>query len=371
MTPPSKTFHCFTAVLGLLTPLLCAAQGFRGEPPRPLVSFQVPQSQATYPLSINESGIITGYYISTSGLTSGFVRNQDGQITTFTVPGAAATVPVSINTAGDITGYSQLTTAAPATPQAFLRTPDGTLTTVAGNTYTGNGLTPVSINVAGEIIGNFPDQVEGPNIFISSPSGVVTTTTLSQGALYPTLVTGLNASGAIVGYASSASINFAQGFLWDGQGPVPSPVSGAGLTGVSVTGSTGTFPTALNAGETVVGCYTVSGVYYDFVRDPTGVITTLDIPGTVPACIATYALPLQVISVVPQSITLNDQGTITGYYTNAANVTVGFVRSDAGKLITFDHPGSTQTIPTSINNQDQITGYYSEGTAIIGFIREP
>ena len=151
--------------------------------------------------------------------------------------------------------------------------------------------------------------------------------------------------------------------------PPPSPVSNAGVTGIVVPGSTGTFPTALNADETVVGCYTVSGVYYDFVRDPDGVISTLNIPGTVPGCIASFNFPVEIL-VVPQSITLNDQGTITGYYTNTAKASVGFVQFPDGKLITFSHPGSTQTIPTSINDGDVITGYYSRGSEIVGFIRE-
>ena len=73
----------------------------------------------------------------------------------------------------------------------------------------------------------------------------------------------------------------------------------------------------------------------------------------------------------PTSITVNDQGTITGYYINENKVPRGFVCFDDGKLVTFGHPEATQTIPTGINNYGVITGYDSEGSVTLGFIREP
>jgi hypothetical protein len=374
MTSLRKTRYGSTAALCLLTPLLCVAQDRGGEKHVRLLSFEVPESSATYPMSINETRMITGYYISKSGVTSGFVRDEEGHITTFAVPESVLTEPVSINTAGEITGYYQAAGPNPSTPgnpQGFIRSADGTITTLTGNTYTLNGLQPVSINVAGEIAGNFPDITFASNIFIRSASGVFSTTTLSQGAEYSTVVTGLNAGGAIAGYSTSGSISDAQGFLWDGQGPLPNPVSSAGLTEIDVPASTGTFPTALNAEEAVVGCYSQNAVYYDFVRYPDGFIKTLKIPGTVPGCIAILGSPVPLINALPPSITINDQGTTTGYYTDASKVSHGFVYFGHGRLTTFEHTGSKQTIPTSINNDDVITGYYSRGSEIVGFIREP
>jgi hypothetical protein len=75
--------------------------------------------------------------------------------------------------------------------------------------------------------------------------------------------------------------------------------------------------------------------------------------------------------VSPEAVILNDQGTITGWYTDAAKVSKGFVRFEDGKLHTFAHAASKQTIPTGINDRDVITGYYSRGSEIVGFIREP
>ena len=354
--------------LCLLASLLSLPRQLRGESQPPLISFQVPDSRATFPLSINEAATVTGYYINNSGVSSGFVRYEDGQIITFDVPGSVATVPVSINTAGDITGYYNLPS---DIPQGFVRTPEGKITTFGNPVTTASPSSlwaqPVAINVAGEIIGNYPDVALASLVFLRSAAGVVLTFSLSLGAHYSTVATGLNAAGAIVGYASSQSLDLAEGFLWSGQGPPPNP--GEGFTPITVAGSTGTFPTGINAEGTIVGCYAAGGLYYYFVRARDGVVKTLYLPGTVPNCIAAFTPGF--IAVVPQTILVNDQGTIIGYTTNAAQIATAFIRLQDGVVTTFNYPGSKQTIPTSINNCDVITGYYSQGSEIVGFIREP
>ena len=40
-------------------------------------------------------------------------------------------------------------------------------------------------------------------------------------------------------------------------------------------------------------------------------------------------------------------------------------------IISFDPPGSRQTIPLSINTGGSVTGYYSDGSVIHGFLRTP
>jgi hypothetical protein len=328
----------------------------------------VPNSRATYPLSINEAATVTGYYINNSGASSGFVRYEDRQIITFDVPGSLATIPLSINPAGDITGYYNL---ASGVPQGFVRTPEGKITTFGNPANTASPASfwaqPVAINVAGEIIGNYPDVALASLVFLRSAAGVVLNFTLGLGSHYSTVATGVNAGGAIVGYASSQSLNLAEGFLWSGQGPPPNP--GGGFTPINAAGSTGTFPTGINAEGTIVGCYAAGNLYHYFVRARDGTIKTLYLPGTVPNCIAIFTPGF--IAVVPQTILVNDQGTIIGYTTNAAQIATAFIRLESGVVTTFNHPGSKQTIPTSINNCDVITGYYSQGSDIIGFIREP
>jgi hypothetical protein len=339
-----------------------------------LVSFQVPGSRATYPLSINDGGTVTGYYISNSGISSGFVRYQDAQIITFDVPGSTATIPVAINTAGFIAGYYDRPSSTPVVfniPQGFVRTPDGKITVFGNPATTASPASfwaqPVTINVAGEIVGNYPDIALASVVFFRSAAGAVLTFSLSLGSHYSTVATGLNAGGAMVGYASSQSLNLAQGFLWSGQGPPPNP--GDGFTPISVAGSTGTFPTGINAHGTIVGCYAAGGIYHYFVRARDGSIKTLYLPGRVPDCIATSTPGF--IAVVPQPIFVNDEGTIVGYTTSAAQNATAFIRLEDGKGTLFNYPGSQQTIPTGINNGNLITGYYSQGAVVAGFIREP
>ncbi len=365
-------FPLKTVVLCLLASLLSLPQQLRGESPPPLISFRAPDSRATYPLSINEAATVAGYYISNSGVSSGFVRYEDGQIITFDVPGSVATIPVSINTAGDITGYYILLSKTPVPydiPQGFVRNPEGKITTFGDYGGTASFDTfwpqPVTINVAGEIVGNYPDYSLASVVFLRSATGVINTFTFSEGSLYSTVATGLNAGGAIVGYTSSQSLSGAQGFLLNGHG---TPNSN-GYTPITVAGSTGTFPTGINADGTIVGCYIAGGLYHYFVRARDGFVKTLYLPGTVPSCIADITPGF--IAVVPQPILVNDQGTIIGYTTNAAQIATAFIRLEDGAVTTFNYPGSKQTIPTSINNCGMITGYYSQGSEIVGFIREP
>jgi hypothetical protein len=371
---PSPLKNRLLVVVCLLASLWSLPQQIRGDNQHPLISFQVPDSRATYPMSINEAATVTGYSISNSGVSSGFVRYQDGQIITFNVPGSVATIPVSINTAGDITGYYNLPSKTPVVfniPQGFIRSPDGKITPFGNPVTTASSSSfwaqPVTINVAGEIIGNYPDVALASVVFLRSAAGVVLTFSLSLGSHYSTVATGLSAGGAIVGYASSQSLNLAQGFLWSGQGPPPNP--GGGFTTITVAGSTGTFPTGMNAHGTIVGCYTAGGLYHYFLRARDGVVKTLYIPGTVPDCTAAFTPGF--IAVVPQPISVNDQGTIIGYTINPAQIATAFIRLESGVVTTFNYPGSKQTIPTSINNCDVITGYYSQGSEILGFIREP
>jgi hypothetical protein len=124
------------AALCMLTPLFCVAEqatpdSADNQAPH-FLSFQVPDSTAIYPQSINDLMVVTGSYTTKWGATRGFVRYADGAITTFAVPGAMSTEPVSINHAGDITG-SYMVPWRPESPslinsvqQGFVRAADGT-----------------------------------------------------------------------------------------------------------------------------------------------------------------------------------------------------------------------------------------------------
>ena len=101
-------------------------------------------------------------------------------------------------------------------------------------------------------------------------------------------MTGLNDAGEIVGYTTSYLLDVSQGFLINIHAPLPDPIDDTGVTAISVPGSEATFPTAINADETVVGCSFANNVYQDFVRYHDGVIETLNIPGTIPSCLPAF-----------------------------------------------------------------------------------
>jgi hypothetical protein len=367
----SRRLYLFLAAVFLLTSFLLVPQAIAA-PSALYLSFTVPGSAATYPLSINKDLTVTGYYIDKSGNTHGFVRRLGGQITTFDVPGSVLTKPVSINAAGEITGYYEIAGEAPNT-LGFTREPDGAITTFGTTTYPSNfPAQPVAINNAGEVVGNFPQAGLGSEAFVRSSTGTVQMFSITIGAAYSTFLTAVNAHGAVVGYGGSDDLASARGLLWNGQPPAPSP--GTGFTEISFPGSTGTFPTGINKRGEIVGCYIIGSVYYDFLRAPDGTFTTINPPGTVPSCLAASDSTVPgLYHLLPASVSLNNRGTIIGYTTNAA-ATNGFVRFPDGTITPFAIPGSSLTIPAgsiSLDALDILTGYYTKGTKTEGFIALP
>jgi hypothetical protein len=257
--------------------------------------------------------------------------------------------------------------------QGFIRSANGIITTFGNTAQTGDPASfwaqPVAINAAGEVVGNYPDVAYAGVSFVRSSTGSIGAFTLSQGASYSTFVSALNDAGEIVGYTTSGAFDASQGFMANIHGPLPDPTNGT-TTEIFVPGSEGTFPTAINAGGTVVGCSFANNLYQDFIRNPDGSMAPLRLPGTTPSCLPGFSA-LGVFNVNPVSITINNQGLITGYYLNRNNVSRGFVRYGNGKVVAFGHPLATQTIPTGINNSGMIVGYESNGTVTRGFIREP
>jgi hypothetical protein len=70
---------------------------------------------------------------------------------------------------------------------------------------------------------------------------------------------------------------------------------------------------------------------------------------------------------LPQSI--NDKGSIAGYYCDSNNVAHGFVRAADGTITTFDPSGSFRTIVNGINAKGSIVGNDSVGQDVNGFVR--
>jgi hypothetical protein len=122
-----------------------------------------------------------------------------------------------------------------------------------------------------------------------------------------------------------------------------------------------TFPTGINNQGEITGYYTDTNLlHHGFVRSGGGTITPFNAPGPF---VSTFAF------------SINDAGAITGYFQASLPPPTrnhGFVRDSGGNFTSFDPPGSISTIALSINAGGAITGYYNEANlAIHGFVREP
>jgi hypothetical protein len=292
------------------------------------------------------------------------VRYGDGSIITFAVPGAITTSPTSINDAGEITGYYQLapTPSVAYAEAGFVRAADGTITTfgnppgeIGGD---GSGLfLPLVINAAGEVVGYENDGL-GLRGFRRFASGTLQEFAVGSGGTIQTMMTGINASGAIVGLADNLNAPGFQGFLWSGKGTPSFP--GPRTAPINVDGALGTDPISINAEGTIAGCYLTSTTEFDFVRDLEGTITKLYIPGaTQEGC----------------DIYINDGGTIVSSFNTSGPIQIsGFIKTRYSDIIPFRYPGATLTFPTGLNNSDVITGYYTKELDNVdskGFIFRP
>jgi hypothetical protein len=304
----------------------------------------------TFPYSINNNGVIAGYYTFGSGLTPhGFVRAADGTITTFDPPNlplGGATFALSINAAGAIVGY-YLGGKFPFTNHGFVRDPQGNFTFFdpPGSTST----IADTINIGGAIAGDYYDASNVKHGFVRLDDG--TLISFDPPGSIATTVVGINASGAIAGYFQVA--NLVDGFVRQSDGTIVTfNTPGTGLT---VTG--------FNDAGAITGYYTANGQTLGFVRAANGTITSFSVG----------------FSTFPTSI--NALGAITGSYIEASG-TEGhnFVRSPGGAITTFDPPSPPPggyfcggvSSPTSINDNGVIIGWCFTGApsvSIVGWAR--
>jgi hypothetical protein len=369
-----KIRHSLVATLCMLGLLTCAAHAVGSE--ASYISFEVPGALGTYPMSVNTLLEVTGYYNVSPTAARGFVREADGTITTFYVAGAFWTEPESINAAGDITGFYELVS---GVPLGFLRYADGRIITSDAPV---SGLTPpqampVSMNDFDEAAGNYPGEDGHSSGFTRSRAGGFTTFVYAVGSNYPTVVTGLNASGSVVGYfaqdsGTSSFIQHPDGF-WT-QFDVPVDV---GTQGILKTNAE-----SINADGVIAGWYfavmsrqagaipTTGG----FARSPQGIVTLFDPPGTIVTSPESGFTEDGGSLSAPHQLSINQAGTITGSYTDAEGAQHGFVRNPYGTITSFDPPRGKQTTATSINDGGVIAGsyYYDWNTRIAqGFLRVP
>jgi hypothetical protein len=234
--------------------------------------YGVPGANLTYATSINGAGVVAGSY--SDGNDHGYVRLPDGTITTFDVPGATSTWVSAINGQGVVTGYGNGTTLG----IGFVRTPDGTITTfqVPGET---DGTYPMSINVQGEVTGQYCCSTHGWGGFLRRPDGRIKT--FDPTDAYNTHPLRIIHSHWIAGWYSDSNDNY-HGFL---------RTSGV-ITEFNVKRIDDyTQVAAMNRKGTITGNYFDSTHHRGFLRYPGGrKFVTFDVPSstnTYPAYINT------------------------------------------------------------------------------------
>jgi hypothetical protein len=122
-------------------------------------------------------------------------------------------------------------------------------------------------------------------------------------------------------------------------------------------GSVKTLARSVNAGGDITGNYLDGVMSHGFLRRADGSIVTFDAPGAGQS--GTFP------------VSINASGQISGSYFGPSGYgDHGFLRATDGSFTTFDAPGALQTIPTSMNDAGDITGWTSDPQGIPGgFLR--
>jgi hypothetical protein len=177
--------------------------------------------QGTFPSSINANGDIVGRYTDSNGLEHGFLFQADGTFVSLDVPpSTGGTAATAINSSGTIIG----TFYGDAGPQIFVHTPDGSYTLYTPPIADTSLCNTISINSSGIVVGSCMDTNFISHGFLLNTSGVFTTIDDPDASSSPypgsignnrggTTITGLNDSGAVIGYFLDAQ-NLRHGFLY-------------------------------------------------------------------------------------------------------------------------------------------------------------
>jgi len=255
--------------------------------------------------------------------------------------------------------------------------------------YEVQGAVPTAMNAEGTIVGTSTLYGDGTyccqTVFIRDRAGnyIEFTPTNDTDNLRPTAISSL---GAITGSYYSGARAVTEGFLRDTKGNTTSfEAPGNGPV-------TGTFPTALNSKDTVVGYtnyYINSYQTWGFLRHSDGSMTILDpqqsdrvIPvaitddGSVVGTLDTlqvflrdphgnytyFTVPLSGLDLI-YPMAVDPQGSIVGSYgLNESASLFGFYRLRDGKIGYFNPPGSVFTYPTAISSKGDIAGYFLDAS---------
>ena len=330
----STGINLLGAITGNVTDNEHGTHGFVRTPDGRFTDFDAPGANpvagCTCPGGINDLGVIAGYYIDGNSVGHGFLRTPGGMLTQFDDSEAGTTAnqtpqqgtfPVSLNDVSVVTGYY---VDANGVSHGFLRTPGGKLTQLddsEAGTGAYQGTSPESINNLGVVAGYYVDASYFYHGFLRTPDGQFTSFE-APGAVstsFGTIVYGLNDLGVAAGYWFDANY-VAHGFLRTPDGQFTSfEAPGAG-TSISASGFTeGTFLGAVNLeGETTGFIVDSNTDAHSFVRAANGKATTYNIPGQILNAGNDYG---------STGVAINAVGVIAGYWYDTNYVVHGYLRT--------------------------------------------
>ena len=153
----------------------------------------------TVPAGINAPGDIVGHSAPYYNTGNGFIRHRDGEITFFAVPGASGpgplAYPVGINESGEVTGYYDGSDGPNYFRRGFIRDRFGKFITF--DAVPGVYTFPAGINNGGDVAGDFQDET-GRHNFLRDRQGRVVTFDCGRAVA-------LNNRGDVAGYFFDAS----------------------------------------------------------------------------------------------------------------------------------------------------------------------
>jgi hypothetical protein len=298
--------------------------------------------QGTFPVSINSSGLVAGYYLDSSSMAHGFTY-KSGVITTFEAFGNAAFTYVSgMNESGTIVGWFQgHSSLSTGSLFGFVRSSSGAYTVIQGaigNQDNQISTYPTAINSSGEVTGYWTDNSSSGEMttqaFVRSANGEITSFEYPGAAV--TAAWAINDSGTVAGEFDGGG-----GFTMDAFGnftdifPPGDPLS--------------ILPTAINSSGEVAGYIQNTGSIpvEAFTYNPaTQAYTVIDVPKA-----------LAFTGMTEHAVAMNDSGELAGGVENSLGYFYGWTDNNA-TVREFSICGDGEvTFATNLNNAGRLIGY--------------